>query len=261
LEFETVLLEESNGIATLKFNRPGVLHAFNAEMSEELKKIVGYIGANPDIRVVVITGSGDAFMSGADINSAIEWTAMNPADVKKVFQDSFSPTMLERLPQPVIAAVNGYAFGMGCEIALGCDFRIASENAQFGQLEIKLGIMTGEGGSVRLTRLIGKLKAMEMVLTGDSINAHEAYRIGLVNEVVPQDELYSAVNRLANKLKARSPASLKCSKASINRSLEVSLEEAINHELDLFCEVIKTEDAKEGLSAFLEKRKPHFKGK
>ncbi len=262
MDFETIRYEENEGIATITFNRPNVRNAFNSQMSNDLKEIVTYIDSNSErIRVVIITGSVNTFMSGADINMAIEWTRMSRDDVREVFKNAFSPTMLERLPQPVIAAINGYAFGMGCEIALGCDFRIASDNAKFGQLEINLGIMTGEGGSVRLTRLVGKLKAMEMILTGDPIDANEAYRIGLVNEVVAPSELNDTVYKLAHKLKSRSPISLKCSKASVNRSLETGLEDAINNELELFCEVVTTEDAREGLSSFLEKRKPHFRGK
>ena len=199
MKFETIILEKKDGVARITFNRPDVLNAFNPRMSDELKEAVKDIAADQEVRVVVITGAGRAFMSGADIDKTIlAWVGMTKKG-GKVLDDHrryFSPSMLEDLPQPVIAAVNGYAFGMGCEIALGCDIRIASENAQFGQPEIKLGIMCGGGGSVRLTRLVGKTRAMEMVLTGDPINAQDAYRIGLVNQVVPPAELESAVDAM-----------------------------------------------------------------
>ena len=263
MHFKTILLTKKDGVSTITFNRPDVLNAFNYQMSAELKEAVSDIAEDASIKVVVITGAGSAFMAGADINMIQEWTDLHErgGNVKEIFENSFSPTMLEKLPQPVIAAVNGYAFGMGCEIVLGCDLCIASENAQFGQLEIKLGIMTGDGGSVRLTRLVGKLKAMEMVLTGDRINAQEAYRIGLANQVVPPVKLLEAVGILTDKLRSKSAVALKSSKASVNKSADLCLSDALEYELSMFCEVIGTEDAREGLSAFLEKRRPEFKDK
>jgi enoyl-CoA hydratase len=202
-------------------------------------------------------------MSGADITMIQDWARVSKqgGNVKEILDDFFSPTMLEELPQPVIAAVNGYALGMGCEIALGCDLRIASENTRFGQPEITLGIMTGGGGSVRLTRLIGKTKAMEMVLTGGLIDAQEAYRLGLVNRVVQIAELDAAIDEMTRKLISKGAIALRSSKASVNRALEVGLKDAIANELNLFSEIFKTEDAREGATAFLEKRKPHFQGK
>jgi enoyl-CoA hydratase len=169
--------------------------------------------------------------------------------------------MLEDLPQPVIAAVNGIAFGMGSEIALGCDIRIASETAQFGQPEIKLGIMCGGGGSVRLTRLVGKTKAMEMCLTGDPIDVKEAYRIGLVNQVVPPAELENAVNAMVKKLMSKGAVALDYTKRSVNGAMEMSVRAGIENEAHLFSDIFKTEDAEEGAKAFLEKRKANFKGK
>ncbi len=263
MAFETILLEKKNGVARITLNRPEVLNAFNQRMSDELKEAVSAISSDYGIKVVVITGAGGAFMSGADI-AMLQWytnIANKEGAVRKIFEASFSPTMLERLPQPVIAAVNGHAFGMGCEIALGCDLRIASENAQFGQLEIKLGIMTGAGGSVRLTRMIGKTKAMEMILTGKRIGSLEALRLGLLNRVVPANELEQAVSEMIADLVDKSPIALRYSKSSINIALEAGFDKAIDNELALFCEVIKTRDAREGVSAFLQKRKPRFLGR
>ena len=265
MNFETIILEKKDGVARLTFNRPQVLNAFNPQMSDELKAAVKDIAADKEVRVVVITGAGDrAFMSGADIDKTIlHWVDMTKKGgrVKDDHDRFFSPTMLEELPQPVIAAINGFTFGMGCEIALGCDIRIAVESAQFGQPEIKLGIMCGGGGSVRMTRLVGKGKSMEMCLTGDPINAQEAYRIGLVNQVVPPDKLEEAVNAMVKRLVSKGAVALDYTKKAVNKTMNVSVHEAIEYEAKLFSDIFKTEDANEGAKAFLEKRKPNFKGK
>ena len=211
MDFETIMLEKKDGVARITLNRPDVLNAYNPTMSDELKEAVKDIRDDKDVRVVVITGTGKAFMSGADIDKTIKaWVELTKRGgrVKDEHKTNFSPNMLEDLPQPVVAAVNGYAFGFGCEIALGCDFRVASERARFGQPEINLGIMCGGGGSVRLVHVIGKTKAMEMVLTGDPIDAQEAYRIGLVNQVVPPDKLEEAVDKLVEKLKNKGAIAL-----------------------------------------------------
>lgn len=265
MAFETIILEKKDGVARITFNRAEVLNAFNPKMSDELKEAVKDIAADKSIKVVVITGAGDrAFMSGADIDKTIlAWVEMakkggSVLDDHKVY---FSPTMLEELPQPVIAAVNGFAMGMGCEIALGCDIRIAADTAQFGQPEIRLGIMCGGGGSVRLTRLVGKGKALEMCLTGDPIDAQEAYRIGLVNQIVPSAELEEATSKMVKRLIYKGAVALDSTKKSIYAALEMPLTEAIENEGKLFSDIFKTEDAEEGAKAFLEKRRPEFKGK
>lgn len=265
MPFETIILEKKDGVATIILNRPDKLNAFSPMMSDELKEAVKDISADKDTKVVVITGAGDrAFMSGADIDKTIlAWVDITRKggrvlDDHKVY---FSPTMLEELPQPVIAAVNGFAMGMGCEIALGCDIRIAADTAQFGQPEIKLGIMCGGGGSVRLTRVVGKVKAMEMCLTGDPIDAQEAYRIGLVNQVVPSAELEEATAKMVKRLKSKGAVALDYTKRSVNAAMEMGVKAAIENEGSLFSDIFKTEDAEEGAKAFLEKRKPEFKGR
>jgi enoyl-CoA hydratase len=265
MAYETILVEKKEGVCRITFNRPQVLNAFNPTMSEELKAAVKDIANDKAVRVVVITGSGDrAFMAGADIDKTISrWVEMTKKGgrVSDEHKTYFSPNMLEDLPQPVIAAINGIAFGMGSEVALGCDIRIASETAQFGQPEIKLGIMCGGGGSVRLTRLVGKTKSMEMCLTGDPIDAKEAYRIGLVNQVVPAAELENAVNAMVKKLVSKGAVALDSTKKSVNAAMEMGLREGVENEKRLFSDIFKTEDAEEGAKAFLEKRRPNFKGK
>lgn len=265
MAYETIIVEKKEGICTITFNRPQVLNAFNPQMSDELKAAVKDIASDKEVRVVVLKGAGDrAFMAGADIDKTIfRWVEITKKG-GKVIDDHrvyFSPTMLEELPQPVIAAINGFAFGMGCEVALGCDIRIATETAQFGQPEIKLGIMCGGGGSVRLTRIVGKTKAMEMCLTGDPIDAKEAYRIGLVNQLVPPAELDNAVNAMAKRLMSKGAVALASTKKSIQATMEMGVKAAIENEAHLFSDIFKTEDAEEGAKAFLEKRKPNFKGK
>lgn len=265
MQFETIIFKKKEGVARITFNRPRVLNAFSPTMSDELKRAVEDISDDKSVRVVVIRGAGDrAFMAGADIEKTIcRWTglAKEGGSAKADVKGFFSPSMLEDLPQPVIGAVNGWALGGGCEIALACDFRIASENAKFGQPEINLGIIPGLGGSIRLTRLVGKAQAMRMILTGDPIDAHEAYRIGLVTEVVPAGKLDGAVDMLVEKLKSKGALALKSCKAAVNAAMEMGVRQGIEAEADLFDYICATDDAQEGPAAFLEKRKPEFKGR
>jgi enoyl-CoA hydratase len=260
MNYETLIVEVKDKVGRIVFNRPKVLNAYSPAMSKELLRAVDQLSKDPEARVVVITGSGRAFMAGADVSMLKGWVDApgGGAEVAGILSQFFSPSLLEKCPKPVIAAVNGLAFGMGCEVLLGCDIRIAVESAQFGQPEIKLGIMTGAGGSQRLPRLVGTGKAMEMVLTGDPIDAEEALRWGLVNTVVPDDQLDQAVDELVGKLLKKSATALRLSKEAVIAATNMGLYEGVAHELKLFTGIFETPDAKEGVAAFLEKRKPTF---
>jgi len=260
MEYQEILVEVADGVGRIVFNRPKLLNAYSERMSKELIQAVEALSENPDVRVVVVTGNGRAFMAGADINMLKGWTeeAEGKKGVAKILGGFFSPSLFEKSPKPFIAAVNGFAFGMGFEIALGCDMRIAASSAQFGQPEIKLGGMTGAGGSQRLPRLVGTGKAMEMVLTGDPIDAEEALKWGLVNRVVPDDELEQTVSKITGKLCRLSATALRLSKEAVLASCTRGLDDGVAHELDLFSGIFETQDAQEGVSAFLEKKKPSF---
>jgi len=260
MNYETLIVEVKDKVGRIVFNRPKVLNAYSEAMSKEFIRAVDQLSKDPEARVVVITGSGRAFMAGADVSMLKGWVEApgGGAEVAGILSQFFSPSLLEKCPKPVIAAVNGLAFGMGCEVLLGCDIRIAVESAQFGQPEIKLGIMTGAGGSQRLPRLVGTGKAMEMVLTGDPIDAEEALRWGLVNKVVPDDQLDQAVDELVGKLLKKSATALRLSKEAVIAATNMGLDEGVAHELKLFSGIFETADAKEGVAAFLEKRKPTF---
>jgi len=260
MNYETLIVEVKDKVGRIVFNRPKVLNAYSPTMSKELLRAVDQLSKDPGARVVVITGRGRACMAGADVSMLKGWVEApgGGAEVAGILSQFFSPSLLEKCPKPVIAAVNGLAFGMGCEVLLGCDIRIAVESAQFGQPEIKLGIMTGAGGSQRLPRLVGTGKAMEMVLTGDPIDAEEALRWGLVNKVVPDDQLDQAVDELVGKLLKKSATALRLSKEAVIAATNMGLHEGVAHELKLFSGIFETADAKEGVAAFLEKRKPTF---
>ncbi len=265
MAFETIIFEKKDGIARIYFNRPEVFNAYCEEMSRELCSAVAQVEADPSIRVLILKGSGDNFLAGADIGMLNTWSRIAVEEgwekVKEILDHHFSPTLLERLPQPTIAAVDGRAWGMGSEIALGCDMRICTYRASFAQPEIKLGIITGGGGSQRLPRIIGRSKAVEMILTGAPLEAEEALKWGLVNELVPPEELDKAVNRLADQILEKSPLMVRWAKECVNRVLDQTLLEGIEGELVQFSKTFATEDCREGTSAFLEKRKPVFTGK
>ena len=258
--YNTLIYEKKDNIGVLTVNRPDKLNALSKELTEELERFLDEAEKDADLRVLVITGAGEkAFVAGADINELVERDGIMGRDVSRFRQDLFA--RIENLPVPVIAAVNGYALGGGLELALACNIRIASEKAQFGAPEVKLGIIPGDGGTQRLPRLIGLGRAMELVLTGDFIDASEAHRIGLVNKVVSSEELIENVMGLAKKIASRPPLAVKYAKEAVNRSQEGDTASGYALESYLHALACTTEDKAEGVAAFLEKRKGEFKGK
>ncbi len=257
--YETILVEKRDRVAILTINRPEKRNALNIKTREEGAAALEELRADDQIRVVVITGAGDrSFIAGADISEFAGRTAITQRDVmlgRSLF------TAIDLFPKPVIAMINGYCLGGGCELALACDLRIASETASFGQPEINLGIIPGGGGTQRLTRLVGEGKAMELILTGDIIDARTAYQIGLVNMVVPAAELEAKTMDVANRIAEKSPIALRLAKEAIKTASRSLLDEGLRREIDLFALCFSTEDKEEGVRAFLEKRKPDFKGR
>ncbi len=252
-----VKFEVENGIGIATLNRPEKLNALDTEMRKELARVIEE--AERSVRVLIITGSGKAFAAGADINELLKRDPVAAINAAKLGTELF--TRIEELDIPVIAAVNGYALGGGCELAMACDIRIASEKARFGQPEINLGIIPGAGGTQRLPRLVGLGMAKKLVLTGEIIDAHEALRIGLVDEVVEHDRLMERAKEIARKIVEKSPLAVKIAKRALNASMNMPLREGFKYELSLFAILFASEDAKEGMRAFLEKRKPEFKGR
>jgi enoyl-CoA hydratase len=237
-----------------------VLNALNGETLRELDEAVEQIAADDEVRVVIITGAGEkAFVAGADIAFMQTLTPLEARQFSRLGQKVFSK--IENLPQPVIAAINGFALGGGCELAMACDIRIASENAKLGQPEVNLGIIAGFGGTQRLPRLVNPGLAKEILFTADMYDAEAAHRIGLVNHVVPAAELMNFCKNMARRIAARGPIAVRLSKEAVNEGLEMDLEKAIAHEADLFAVAFATEDRNEGISAFLAKKKPEFKNK
>ncbi len=260
MAYGTLLYEKRQGIGYVTVNRPDKLNALNRRVMEELLDCFQAIQGNGEIRLVILTGAGEkAFVAGADIN---ELAVQTPVEGKEMSQRGQRVLdLIENLGKPVIAAVNGYALGGGCEIAMACTLRIAAENARFGQPEVKLGLIPGYAGTQRLARLVGKGRGFEMILTGDAITAQEAYRIGLVNQVVPQAELLAAAEKLAQKIMANAPLAIKFALEAVNHGLEMSEAEGQFLEATLFGLCCTTEDMREGTRAFLEKRPAKFLGK
>jgi len=259
MAYETILLERRDGVAFIRFNRPDKLNAMNSKMKDEIIAVLNELEENDAVRVVVFTGQGDkAFVAGADINEFKDRTALEQWDL---YQQPFLYDAIDRFPKPLIAMINGYCLGGGCELILACDIRIASEKAQLGQPEINIGIIPGGGGSQRLPRLVGYGKAMQLILTGDRISAQEAHRIGLVDEVVPHDQLESKTFEIATKIAEKSPIAVRFAKEAVKASLRMPLNEGLRYEQSLFSLIFTTEDKDEGVRAFLEKRPPKFTGK
>ena len=260
MEFKHIIYEKSEGIATITLNRPEVLNAFSKEVEDEVLQALEDIKNDENIRVVILTGAGEkAFSTGADIKAMKGINALKARELS--LRGEKICTALENLEKPVIAAINGYALGGGLEVAMACDIRIASENARMGQTEINIGLIPGWGGTQRLTRLIGRTKAKELVFTGKMIDAKTAEQLGIVNMVVPADKFKETVRQFAAELAQKAPVALKVAKALINKGAEISLDAAIALEREGFGVVASTEDLQEGVSAFTEKRKPTFKGK
>ncbi|MEG0508842.1 MAG: enoyl-CoA hydratase-related protein [Eubacterium sp.] len=253
-----LLFTVENEIGIITINRSKSLNALNSETLAELKKVVTEIENRKDIRVVILTGSGEkAFVAGADISEMVNGTPMEGRQMCILAHEAFAK--LENIPQVTIAAVNGYALGGGCELCMSCDIRIASDNAKFGQPEVNLGILPGFGGTQRLPRLVGKGRAKEMIFTTDAISAEEAYRIGLANKVVPQNELMDTCIKMAEKIITKASYAVSLAKSSINTGMDVDLASGCKFEADLFGLAFSTADKKEGMTAFLEKRKANLK--
>jgi len=258
-EFKTIIYEKKENVAWITLNRPEVLNAQNNQMREELVQALEDARNDEDIRVIVLTGAGDrAFSAGADIS---EFPKLAPSDFIKRTGRIRPYDIIRSIPKPVIAAVNGYALGGGCELAMACDIVIASENATFGQPEIRVGVIPGGGGTQILPRLIGEKMAKELIFTGKTITAQEAYRLGMINKVVPKDKLTEEVNSFVGELLKRSPIILALAKIAVNRAMETNFNEGLKCEADLFELCFSTEDQKEASKAFIEKRQPVFKGR
>jgi enoyl-CoA hydratase/carnithine racemase len=260
MTFDNLLIERDGSIAIVTINRPKVLNALNAPTLDDLRRAILDLKRDESVRAIVITGSGDkSFVAGADINELAVQSPSSGHDHALTGQHVFD--LIENLGKPVIAAVNGYALGGGCELAMACTLRIAADTAKFGQPEINLGILPGYAGTQRLPRLVGKGRAMEFILTGSPISAIEAERIGLVNRVVPAADLLLEARRMAGALAAQAPIAMRYIINAINHGLEMPFAQACAYEAALFGLAAATDDMREGTRAFLEKRKPSFQGK
>lgn len=260
LTVENLFYEKKGAIAYVTLNRPKVLNALNKSVIAELRTVFEDSRDDSAVRGIILTGAGDkAFAAGADINEVLNDTPIEAEEKTRLGQAVTN--LIENLGKPVIAAVNGFALGGGCELSMACTIRLAAESAKFGLPEVKLGIMPGYGGTQRLSRLVGKGLALQLILSGGMISAQEAYRIGLVNEVVPSAELISRAEAILNQIGANAPQSIKFALEAVNKGLETSLAEGLLIEASLFGILAATEDKKEGTSAFLAKRAPRFQGR
>jgi enoyl-CoA hydratase len=256
MSFETLLLTVVDRIATLTVNRPDKLNALNERVIEELGAAVDEIRARDDIGGAILTGAGRAFVAGADIKELEAHGAISAKALAQRGQEVFG--RFESSPKPIVAAVNGFALGGGCELAMACHIRFASEAAKFGQPEVKLGLIPGYGGTQRLPRLVGKGRALQLLLTGEMIDAQEAHRIGLVNRVVPGDQLLPSASEVLRQILANAPLAVGLCIEAVNRGFELSLDDALALEATGFGLLAATDDKREGTRAFLEKRSPGF---
>jgi enoyl-CoA hydratase len=256
---EYLIINEQYGpsVASVQINRPKELNALNPQVMKELRDALQQLDANDNVRVIILTGNDQAFAAGADIKQMADKSALD-----MVMTDQFSTwDQIRKTKKPLIAAVSGFCLGGGCELAMTCDMIIASESAQFGQPEIRIGVMPGAGGTQRLTRAVGKVKAMEMVLTGRFIPAEEALALNLINKVVPLGMQLREAARLAAEIAEMSPVAVQLAKEAVNRAFETPLDEGLLFERRNFYLCFTSEDQKEGMNAFIEKRKPQFQGK
>jgi enoyl-CoA hydratase len=256
MAFKNILVEIAERIGLVKINRPDVLNAVNIETILELETAMHEFAEQDDILVVIITGEGKSFVSGSDISRLIQMDSLAARNYSQTGQRVLS--FIENMEKPVIAAVNGYALGSGCEIAMACDMRIASDKAKFGQPEVKLGLIPGHAGTQRLARLVGIGRAKELIFTGDIIDAPEALRIGLVNKVVAAEALLEETKTIARKISEVGPTAVRLAKTVINRGIDANLATANSYETEAFSILFSTDEAKEGMKAFLEKRKPRW---
>ena len=257
MSFENVLVKTDGPVGIVQLNRPQVLNALNGPTMRELNDALEQFEAAEEIRVMIVTGNERAFAAGADIKEMAEATSVDMLKLNRIAQWD----RLKKIQKPIIAAVSGYALGGGCELAMACDTIVASETAMFGQPEINIGVMPGAGGTQRLTLALGKAKAMEMVLTGKMINAREAEARGLVARVAPVESYMEEALALAREIASRSPIAVRIAKEAVNHAFESSLTEGLDFERKMFYFLFSTEDQKEGMKAFLEKRKAEWKGK
>lgn len=254
-----LLIEINQGIAVITINRPKALNALNAELLEGLFRVFTNLKKDQQVKAIILTGSGNkAFVAGGDITYLHNLKTITAREFALFGQQVLN--FIETFPKPVIAAVNGFALGGGCELAMACDIRLASETAKFGQPEVNLGVIPGFAGTQRLSRLVGKGRAKELLFTGDLIDAREAWRIGLVNRVVPQEELIQAAKEMAGKITGKGLLAVRFCKEAVNNGLEMASDKAFAYEADLFALCFATEDRAEGMTAFIEKRPANFQG-
>jgi len=257
--YKNILLEKRDRVAILTVNRPQALNALNQDTLREIASAVAEVKEDAQADVLIITGAGSkAFVAGADITAMVEMSALEGRAFGKLGGDV--TRLIESMPKPVIAAINGFCLGGGCELAMACDFRICSDTAKFGQPEVGLGVTPGFGGTQRLPRLVGSGPAKQLLFTGETIDAGEALRIGLVNKVFPADELMGEVMKIAMMISARGQVAVQLCKDAVNHGLQVDIDQAMAFEADIFGLCFATTDQKEGMRAFVEKRKAVFKG-
>jgi len=260
MAFDNLLLERDGAVASITINRPKVLNALNTQTLDELRRAILELKQDAGVRVVILTGAGEkSFVAGADINELAVQTPTSGREHALAGQHVFD--LIENMGKPVIAAINGYALGGGCELAMACTLRIAADTAKLGQPEVALGLIPGYAGTQRLPRLVGKGKAMEMILTGEIIDAQTAFAVGLANHVVPADQLETKTMEIANRIAEKSPIALRLAKEAVKIASRSNLDEGLRREVDLFALCFSSEDKDEGVTAFLEKRKPEFKGR